>query len=384
MSFDPAPERRAARAAEPRLGPLVAAPCLASAFSAETEEAFVAEARRVRPTHFYSRYGNPTVRAFEDAVARLEGAQAAIGTPSGLAAISLAVVGLRQPAGRIVIPRAVYAGARALTKRLATSMGAELIVVDATDEGAFGKAVRPRDLVVLETPANPLMEITDLARIAAICRSTGATTVVDNTAAVLNQQPLSLGCDVVVHSVTKTISGHGDVTAGVVCGDLPTIERLWDVAHLQGCVMDPFAAWLASRGLQTLALRVARQNHTAMILASRLAEHPGVVRVFYPGHLEHPGHVVARSQMSGFGGLVSFTLRGGEPAAKKFISRRGRLRLSASFGQHATLVVRPAAMWAGDALDATAAELPEGLIRLGIGLEEPDEIWGDVQAGLRP
>lgn len=369
----------------PASEPLAPPPYLTSAFTFDDAAAFAAAAGAERPADFYTRYGNPTVRAFEDAVARLESAEAAIAAPSGMAAMAGLIAALVRPGGRIAAQQSLYAGSNALLQAVSAAGSVRCDRFDATSAESVARALAtPADLVLLETPANPTLEITDLAHAAEAARAAGAVSVVDNTIATpLNQRPLTLGCDLVLHSATKALSGHGDVTAGVVAGSAALIERLWRHAHLAGSFLDPFPAWLATRGLRTLGLRVARQNATALELARRLEGHRSVRRVLYPGLASSPDHMLAARQMSGFGGVLSFEAAGEDAGAARVLDRLAGIRRSASFGGSVTLAVHPAAMWA--ALPAAAARgrgLAPGLVRLGVGLEDVDDLWADLDQAL--
>ena len=258
--------------------------------------------------------------------------------------------------------------------------------IDQTDPDAFSRAARPNTrLFILESPCNPMMLLTDLRVVAQIARSAGITTLVDNTiASSINQQPLALGADLVMHSATKYIGGHSDISAGVLVGSRALIDLIWEKAHLLGMTLDPFAAWLGLRGLRTLPLRVARQNATALAVARHLQDHPSVSAVHYPGLESHPQHALACQQMTGFGGVLSFELEGGLDAAEAVVKGLHIAHRSASFGSFSTLVVHPAAMWAGmmSSEQLEASGVPPALIRLGVGFEEPAAIIADLDTAL--
>lgn len=307
--------------ANPRAVPLGPAPWLTSAFLSEPAADFQANATGVRTNDFYTRYRNPTVRAFENAIAHLEGTEEAFASSSGMAALSIA-------------------------------------------------------------PANPLLEITVLPASARACREAGVVSIVDSTIATpINQAPASHGIDLVVHSATKAIGGHGDFMGGVIAGSTRMIEQVWERAHILGSFMDPFTAWLGIRSLRTLSLRIGRLNSNALALAAALENHQRVRTVHYPGLGSHAGHAVASRQMKGYGSVLSIELDGGANAAEAVIGRFAGARRSASFGGPATLVVRPAAMWAGLS-EQGAGRAPPGLLRIGVGLEEADTLVEEVLAAL--
>lgn len=355
-------------------------------FWSDEADAFLAMATEPLHAGFYTRYGNPTTRAFEDAVAALEGGGAALGTASGMAAIVAALMTLVSQGEHVVAQRVLYGGTTGLLKNIAPRLGIDVTFVDQCDTEAFDRAVKPTTrLFMLESPSNPMMRLTDLTAVAAIARRHGVATLVDNTiASPINQQPLSLGIDLVMHSATKYLGGHSDISAGVLVGAKARIEAVWEKAYLLGATLDPFAAWLALRGLRTLPMRVARQNETALHVAHHLAGHPQVEVVHYPGLEAHPQHGLAKQQMTGFGGVLSFEVKGGLAAAEALVAALKLAHRSASFGSFSTLVVHPAAMWAGMMTPEQLGEagLPPGLVRLGVGFEDAGAITADLDAAL--
>jgi cystathionine beta-lyase/cystathionine gamma-synthase len=359
-----------------------------STFWSADADAFLESATKARHTGFYTRYGNPTVRLFEDAVAQLEGAEAAMAFGSGMAATTGAVLSLAAPGGHVVAQSSLYAGVTGLLRNIAPRFGISVDFFEQTDVAAFAAVLKPETkLIVLESPANPLLGVTDIASISAHAKAKGeAVVMVDNTIATpINQRPLMLGADLVMHSATKALGGHADLLGGVLVGSTALIERIWHTAYLFGAVFDPFAAWLALRGLRTLPMRVERHNRTALAVAERLERHPRVVATHYPGLRSHPQHNLAAHQLKpGAGGMLSFEVAGGLAAAETVLSSLEVAHRSASFGSFSSLVVHPAAMWAAsmDEAELVAAGVAPGLMRLGVGFEDPDVIAGDIERGL--
>ncbi len=357
-----------------------------SSFRAESSAHFAELARAVKPTEYYSRYGNPTHSQVEAIMVALEGGEAALVTSSGMGAIFASVMCLVEHGDHVVAQRNLYGNTAALLETLLPRWGVECTFVDQTDAARFIDAVRPNTkLIYAETPANPLMRLTDLRAVAELGRRRGITTVVDNTFATpINQRPLECGIDVVVHSATKYLSGHHDVTAGVIVASREFIERAWRFNVIMGAVPSPFDAWLILRGLRTLGLRIERHNRNALALAQFLEAHPQVERVNYPGLESHPQFELARSQMSGFTGVMSVELGGGFEGAERFISSLKLGSYAASLGGFETLLVHPAAMW-GDTLTTDqrrAMEVGDGLVRISVGLEDERDLIDDFAQAL--
>jgi methionine-gamma-lyase len=286
----------------------------------------------------------------------------------------------------IVAQRNHYAGATTLLKEILPRWGIEVSYVDQTSNTEFADAVRPNTkLIYVETPVNPLMQITDLRFIVELAKQHGILTICDNTFATpINQRPLELGIDAVVHSATKYIGGHHDVTAGAMAGKQDFIERVWKFALVAGAALSPFDAWLLLRGLRTLGLRIDRHNRNAMALAKFFEHHPKAARVYYPGLESHPQHELAASQMSGFTGMLSVELRGGYSAADKLMSSLKLATRAASLGGFETLVVHPASMWSlqlSPELRA-ATGINEGLVRISVGLEDEVDLLRDFEQAL--
>jgi methionine-gamma-lyase len=355
-------------------------------FSADSSEHFAEIATAVRPAEFYTRYGNPTHKEVEATVATLEGGETALLTSSGMGAIFTALISSLRAGDHVVAQTNHYAGAMTLFEELPERFRIEVTIVDQTQAGAFEEAVRPNTRVIYaESPTNPLMQITDLRAVAELGKSRGITTVVDNTFATpVNQRPLEFGFDAVIHSATKYLGGHSDVTAGVIISNREFVERAWHFSLLAGSILSPFDGWLLLRGLRTLGLRVERHNSNALALARFLEGRPEVERVHYPGLESHPQHELASTQMSGFTGMLSAELRGGFEAAERFISALRLATNAASLGGHETLIVHPAAMWRGymTAEQLRARGLSDGLVRVSVGVEDEKDLLEDFERSL--
>lgn len=355
-------------------------------FAAASADEFAAMNDRPLPERAYRRNGNPTQRRLEKVVARLEGAEAAVATASGMGAMTTTILALLESGDHVVAQRSGYGGTLTLLQKLAPRFGVTATFVDQTDVAAFEDALTPRTrLIVLETPSNPLLQLTDLAAVAAVARDRGILTLVDNTIATpVDQRPLALGVDLVMHSVTKALSGHSDVLAGIVAGRRDVVERIWDTHVVVGAVISPFDAWLALRGIRTLAMRVEWQDRLALSVARFLEGHAAITRVSYPGLESHPQHELARRQMRGHGSVVSFELDGGFAAADAFVGSLRLAQRSSSLGGTRSLVVQPAAMWAHymDDEHLDDAGVPPGLVRLSVGLDNETDLVSDLDRAL--
>jgi methionine-gamma-lyase len=351
-------------------------------FWTEDAEQFPQVAVDPRGHDFYTRYGNPNHAQVAAVVAELEHTEAAMVTASGMAALTTAVLGLVSAGDHVIRQKSTYGGTASVLLNLLPRLGITTTQVDQTEPGAFERAVTPRTrLILLESPSNPLLQITDLRSIAAIARTRGVLTLADNTFATpLNQRPIDLGIDLVWHSATKYLNGHSDVSAGVLAGPAEILNQIWDVAVLTGAVLGPFDAWLLLRGIRTLPMRMPRHDSNGQALAEALSEHPAVSRVHYPGLPGHPQHALAASQMRGFGGVLAVELAGGYEAADTFIGRLAHFHRSASLGGVESLAVHPAAMWRGmlSEQDIAASGVPLNLVRLAAGTEDTEDLVTDL------
>lgn len=371
----------------------------ATTFSFSTaDEAAAAFERYTRPAidwtgeadpYVYTRWGNPTQTALERKVAALEGGEAALATASGMAAISAAVLTAVQAGDHLVAAQSVYSGTYELFHRKLPALGIEVTFVDATQAENVRQALRPNTRAVyIETPGNPLLDLIDIAAVVEIARSHTSRPLViaDNTFATpVNQRPLELGVDVIVHSATKYLVGHGDAIAGVLIGPAEFAHRArTGMLRDFGGIISPFNAWLALRGMLTLPLRVERHNANALQVARWLEQQPQVSLVRYPGLESHPHHTLARNQMSGFGGMVAFELSGGVEAGKKLMDRVRLCTLAVSLGDVRTLICHPASTTHSYIpVEARhAAGITDGFVRLSVGLEDPADIISDLEQAL--
>lgn len=335
----------------------------------------------------YARYSNPTVRELEQRVAALEGADDGVVFSSGMAAITTAVLSLVKAGDHVVLFNDCYRRTRQLVRQVLARFGIEHDVVGAGDLAALEAALKPNTRLVLsESPTNPFLYCVDLAKLATIVKGHGRIrTLVDSTMATpINCRPLDFGVDLVVHSATKFLSGHNDVLGGVAVGASHLVSLLRDSRGVLGTVLDPHAAFLILRGLKTLGLRVERQNASALALARALEAHPKVERVYYPLLESHPSYAVARSQMSGGGGVVSFVVRGGRAAASRVVDASKLGKIAPSFGGPETLIEQPAIMSYFELSEEElgALGISSALVRLAVGVEETPDLVADLLAAL--
>jgi cystathionine beta-lyase/cystathionine gamma-synthase len=361
------------------------APALWASSTWESEGLDDAHRRATSMRHgdFYSRFANPTVRSFEEAMAELEGAEESLAFASGMGAIASTILALCSTGSHIVAQRQLYAGTLAFLQGPCRRFGIDVTYVDVATPGAFTDAVLPgRTMLVLaETPSNPRLELADLDELGAI---RGPFTVVDSTFATpLGQQPLAHGVDIALHSATKGIAGHNDATLGVISGERELLDEIWSYAVLHGATPSPFDALNALRGLRTLGVRTRHQNETARSMSVMLADHPAVAAVHYPGLSEHPQHALATKQLRQYGTVLSFELADRE-AAGRFLDRLGTARVATSLGGPETLVCHPATSTHASLTADEKVEMgiTEGLLRMSIGLENGHDLLSDVEQAL--
>ena len=339
------------------------------------------------PGYKYTRLGNPTIAALEEAVALLEGGCGALGAATGMAAVNTVYLTLLGQGAHVVATDSLYGPSRMILETEYARYGVKATFVDSADPASVRAAMRPETkLVYIETPANPTLKLTDIAACAAIAHAGGALLGVDNTFATpLLQRPFDLGADVVLHSMTKFLNGHSDVVAGIVLARDPELfARLRKVHTNLGGTMDPHQAWLVFRGLKTLGLRVERAQANTLVLARHLENHPKVAWVRYPGLESHPQHDLMRQQMRGGGAVFSFGVKGGLDAGRTFINGMKIATLAVSLGGIETLIEHPASMThAGVPLaDRAAAGITDDLVRLAVGCEDAADLVADLDQAL--
>lgn len=332
--------------------------------------------------YFYGRLGNPTQSALEKVMCALEQGESALAFSSGMAAISAAILTLAKSGDHIVAPESMYSTTTNLLNYLQENLGISTTFIDATNATNYANAIRPETkLLWIETPSNPIVQIADIAAVAKIAKEAGIATVADNTFATpFNQRPLELGVDAVIHSATKYLGGHSDLTAGVMVGSRDIVEKArLSTTKLFGGNIAPQVAWLVMRGIKTLALRMERHNSNALALAQELAVHPKVKAVHYPGLSNHPNHDIAARQMKGFGGMIAFDL-GSVEAGKEFVNGVKLCALATSLGGVESIVQHSASMTHAT-LPAEArrkAGVTDGLIRMSVGVESLEDIRQDI------
>lgn len=349
---------------------------------------FVQEAPGINKGYDYARTGNPTRAALEDIIAKLEGGSTGAAFASGLAAID-AVLKLLEAGDEILAVDDIYGGAFRLFTHIYQKFGITVNYVDTTDStNVFNAITKKTKLVWIETPTNPTLKISDIAAIAKIAKTNGSLLCVDNTfASPALQQPLALGADIVVHSATKYLGGHSDLIAGlVVTKDAPLGERIKFIQNAGGAILSPFDSWLVIRGIETVPLRVKQHSANALAVALFLEQHPAVDKVFYPGLPSHPNHSIAAKQASGFGGIVSFTLKDDTAeAATAFVTATRYFKLAESLGGVKSLLCHPAQMTHKSipAERRKLAGVSDSLIRLSVGLEEIEDLLTDIEQAFQ-
>ena len=354
----------------------------ASVFAFSDADTGIAIHNYEKPGYFYGRLGNPTQEALEKAVAELESGEDALAFASGMAAISAAVFTFARSGDHIVAPKSMYSTAANLFKYLADSFGIQTTFVDATEAARYREAARPNTKIFwIETPSNPLVQITDIEEVVRAGQELGVATVADNTFATpFNQRPLELGVDASVHSATKYLGGHSDLTAGIMVGAKDTIEKArHEPSKFFGGNIAPQVAWLVLRGIKTLALRMERHNANAYALAHTLSAERGKDAVYYPGLEHHRNHKIAKRQMDGFGGIVALDLLTAE-AARSFVNKVRLCTFATSLGGVET-IVQPAALMTHATLSPesrAAAGISDGLIRISVGVEDVGDITRDI------
>lgn len=378
------------RAAEPRTEEMEhsASISLTSSFVFRSAAEAAAVFSGQQPGNIYSRFTNPTVRAFEERLAALEGGEACVATASGMVAIQTLCLALLKAGDHILASRGLFGASINLFNNILARFGLETTYVDPTDPAAWAAAVRPNTkLLFVETPSNPLMELADIRALADIAHGHGAWLCVDNCflTPVLSQ-PLKLGADFVIHSGTKYLDGQGRCVGGAIVGDKERVGKdVFGYMRTAGPCLSPFNAWVFLKGMETLSLRIKAHSQAAQQLAEWLQGQPRVQRVFYTGLASHPQHALAQRQQGGHGGIVSFEVEGGREGAWKLIDATKMLSITANLGDTRTTITHPATTTHGriSAEARAQAGITEGLIRIAVGLEDLVDIQRDLEAGLR-
>jgi cystathionine beta-lyase/cystathionine gamma-synthase len=382
----PATELLQGQGADPDAAPLTTPVYETTTFLFENAAEVRAYNEGTSQKFLYSRYSNPTVLAVERTIARLEGAESAMVLSSGQAATTTALMAFVAAGDEVVCSSAIYGGTLHLLSDLLAKFGVRPRFVSleelATPESIFSESTK---LVWFESPVNPTLRCVDIAAVAGACRARNVISVVDNTfASPINQQPIALGIDVVMHSATKYLNGHADVTAGVLAGSAGLMERVLEARKKMGTVLDPHAAYALGRGLKTLSVRIERHNANAMAVARWLSKDGRVERVYYPGLEDHPDHALAARQMSGFGGMVCVDLGGGYERAAAFFDRLTVFRRAASLGGVESLCSLPVltSQWGHSKEELARAGVTDGMARLSVGLEDVEDLIADLDQAL--
>ena len=368
---------------DPRTGALSMPIYQTSTFIFENSEQGARRFKGEEEGYIYTRLGNPNNDALAKKIAILEGYEAGLTTGSGMAAVANVILATAQAGDHIIVDDTVYGGTHYLVEDDIRRIGIEVTRVDASQTSQVADAMQPNTrLVLIETPANPTMKLMDIAAIAEITRPTDAVLCVDNTFCTpYVQKPKELGADIVLHSATKYISGHGDVVAGVVVGSKEFIQKAYKVSTHYGWSMAPFNAWLLLRGLKTMALRVERSSENAIKVARWLEKHPAIEKVDYPFLPSHPQYELAKKQMKAGGGVISFEMKGGYQAGKALMDHVQLCSLAVSLGDCDTLIQHPASMTHAGMSEAAMREahLTMGLVRLAVGIEHVDDLIADLE-----
>jgi len=356
-------------------------------FEAEDSADFAKMAGTPRHPEYYTRYGNPVHERAAKILAELEGTETALLTGSGMGAISTTLLALLRAGDHVIAQTRHYMSTAKIMDEMLPRFGVEVTIVEQSDIHAFEEAIRPNTkLIMVETPANPTLVITDLRAVVNLARPRGILVAADNTfASPINQRPHDFGVDIVIHSVTKYLGGHHDITAGAICTSEQLAEQIWRTHTSIGSVLSPMDAWLLLRGLRTLPMRVERINANALALAEFLEEQPQIEQVFYPGLPSHPQHDLAKSQMSGFGAVIAFAIKGGYKATERFVASLQLSLNAVSLGGVDSLAVHTAAMWGGVMTEEQmkVAGIPPNFVRYSVGVEHIEDLKQDVWQALQ-
>jgi methionine-gamma-lyase len=383
------PQTLAIHAGEPNRhgvgGPVAVDICRTSTFTFASTEEMKLWAEGKSSAYIYTRYGNPTLAVAEGKIAALEGAEAAVVTSSGMAAISHALLSVLKHGDELISTAQLYGGSYRLMRDVFPDMGITVHRVGMDLAGIEKLVTSKTKALYVETPTNPTLRLVDIERAASFAKRHNLVSIIDNTFATpVLQNPLALGYDIVVHSATKALAGHSDLIAGAVAGSKRWIDRVRHMVIYLGGSMDPGAAFLLIRGIKTLGVRVERQCKNALAVAEFLEKHPKVARVHYPGLASHPDHQLAKQQMRGFGSMLAFDLKGGLPEARRFCDRVKLFLLAASLGGVESLVILPiySSHYNMSEEELHSAGVSPGTVRVSIGLEDSADLIGDLQQAL--
>lgn len=336
--------------------------------------------------YIYSRWNNPSVVEVEEVMAEMEGYENALGFSSGMAAISSSVLSQVKSGSRIVSTQEIYGATYELMNDMLPTLNVDTVLINCGDvDGLLGEIDKGLDVLYLETPSNPLLRVVDIQMLAEAAHKKGAIVILDGTfASPINQRPVDLGVDILIHSATKFLGGHHDILAGIVCCNKSFYQSIWTQRKILGGTMDPMTAFLLRRGLRTLELRVQRQNETAMAVAEYLDQHEKIEKTYYPGLTSHPDHEIAKRQMSGFGGMVSFDVAGDFEQTKGFMDRLKTIALATSLGGITSLANQPITNThvALSPENRVKAGVSENLVRLSVGIEKQEALIEDLKQAL--
>ena len=339
-----------------------------------------------RSGYIYSRWDNPSVTAVEAELAELEGYASAAGFGSGMAAITTAIMANVKAGDRVVATQEVYGGTYELLNDVLPAYNVDTVMINCWDrDKLFAEIDKGLTLLYLETPSNPLLRVVDIKALADAAHARGAVVLLDSTfASPVNQHPADLGVDVVIHSATKYLGGHHDVTAGFVCCNEPYFQKIWHLRKVLGGIMDPMSAFMTLRGMRTLALRIHKHNENALKIAQFLELQEKIKSVYYPGLVSHPDHDLAKKQMSGFGGMLSFEINGDFDQTKNFMDHLNTIKLATSLGGVTSLANQPITNThvALSPENRAKAGVSESLVRLSVGIEDVEELIGDLEQAL--
>lgn len=339
-----------------------------------------------RSGYLYSRWDNPSVMEFETAMAAMEGYDRGLGFGSGMAAITTALAANASAGNRVIATQELYGATYEFLDEVLPKLGVETVLINCWKQDQLLEEIdKGVTILYLETPTNPLLRVVDIKPLAEAARKKGAVVMLDSTfASPINQHPVDQGVDIVIHSATKYLGGHHDITAGVLCCNDKYFDKLWIYRKIMGGVMDPMSAFLALRGIQTLELRIQRQNESAMSIAEFLHQHPGIDAEYYPGLPSHPDHEIAQRQMLGFGGMLSFELNGDFDKTKQFMDALNQIKLATSLGGVTSLANQPITNThaALSPEKRTKAGISESLVRLSVGVEPVDLLIEDLDQAL--